>query len=349
MEEYKGVSKTCPRGQPLAASFGTDTSAGLILSLRTSKELRATGTMTTMRFELGDGLSMPGVGLGTFQMSGSACESAVKLALGAGYKHIDTAEGYRNEAEVGKGIHASGVDRASVYVTTKSWPGNPAWGMPAKTYEQTIEACKQSASHLGSIDLYLIHAPMAGSKEARIEQWKALVECRRLGLCKSIGVCNYGVSHLEEIAEAKLPMPAANQLELHPMNQYAELLAYMAKHKILPIAYSSLALLSSWREGYTESKGTKSEEETRTGEQAVAAVAGRLGVSPARVLLRYALQKGWPCLPKSTQEARIRENIDLDSFELGVEDMKALDALERGTAFAWDAAPGQHLDLTALQ
>ena len=304
--------------------------------------------MASMRFELGDGNTMPGVGLGTFQVKGAACEAAVTAALRAGYRHIDTAEGYGNEGDVAKGIEAAGVDRASVFITTKLWPGNPAWGMPAKTYAETIAACKNSVAKLGgsSIDLYLIHAPMAGSEKARVEQWKALVECRRLGLCKSIGVSNYGIAHLSEIAEAGLPMPAANQLELHPMNQSSALVSYMTMHKILPIAYSSLALLSSWREGYTRIKGTKADEDT---ESSVRSVAERRGVSPARLLLRYALQKGWPCLPKTTHEARLRENIDLDSFELSTQDMAALDALESGTPFAWDAPPGQqHLDLTAL-
>jgi len=288
-----------------------------------------------------------GVGLGTFQIAAPNAEAAVTSAIQAGYKHVDTAESYANEAEIGAALR--GVERASVFVTTKLWPGNPQWGMPAKTYDQALAACKASLSRLSveSVDLYLIHAPMAGGAEARLAQWRALVECQAQGLCKSIGVSNYGVAHLQEIAAAGLPMPAANQLELHPLTQKPQLLAYMAAHKILPIAYSSLAPLANWRNGYEAIKGTKTEDEHLIA-AAVEAVATRLGVSAARVLLRYALQRGWACLPKSVSEARIKENLDLDSFELSAADMAALNALEANANLTWDAPPGQHFDLTTL-
>ena len=265
-----------------------------------------------------------------------------------GYRHIDTAEGYRNETEIGKTLKAT--SGSLPFITTKLWPGNPQWGMPAKTKEQVVEACRTSVSSLGvdAVDLYLIHAPMAGGREARLAQWQALIECQKFGLCKSIGVSNYGVAHLQEIMDASLPLPAANQLELHPMTQKAELLAFMKEHAILPIAYSSLAPLSGWRADYSAIKGTKTEQEQVHASSVIATVAARLGVSQARVLLRYALQKGWPCLPKSTKEGRLKENIDLDSFELSDEDLKELDALECDANLTWDAPPGQHFDLTSL-
>lgn len=304
--------------------------------------------MASFSFTLGDGRKIPGVGAGTFQIDASDAEAAVATALKVGYRHIDTAEGYNNEAEIGKALHAV-VDRASIFVTTKLWSGNPGWGIPAKTYEQTIEACQQSLAKLAidAIDLYLIHAPMAGSTEARIAQWKAVLECQRQGLCRSVGVSNYGIGHIKEIEDAGLALPSCNQLELHPFTQKRELLAYMVERKILPIAYSSLAPLSNWRQGYTSLGGTKTEEEKKEA-PAIADIARRLGVSQARVLLRYPLQRGWPILPKSTKEARLKENLDLGSFELSDADMKALDALETGTDFAWDAPPGQHFDLTTM-
>ena len=149
-----------------------------------------------------------------------------------------------------------------------------------------------------------------------------------------------------EIAAAGLPMPAANQLELHPLTQKPELLVYMKEHKILPIAYSSLAPLSNWREGYQAIKGTKTDEEKKV--TTVEVIAKRLGVSPARVLLRYALQRGWACIPKTTKEERLKENLDLEAFELSEADVKALDALEANANVTWDAPPGQHFDLTTL-
>jgi 2,5-diketo-D-gluconate reductase A len=173
--------------------------------------------MASFTFVLGDGRTIPGIGLGTFQIPASDAGAAVAAALKVGYKHVDTADSYRNEEEIGKAL--KGVDRAGVFVTTKLWPGNPQWGMPAKTYDETIAACKQSCQQLAidSIDLYLIHAPMAGSAEARVAQWKALVECQAQGLCKSIGVSNYGIAHLKEIAAAGLPMPAGIPQSMSPL------------------------------------------------------------------------------------------------------------------------------------
>ena len=159
---------------------------------------------------------------------------------------------------------------------------------------------------------------------------------------------NVGFMEAVEIlaGEAGLPMPAANQLELHPLTQKPELLAFMKAHQILPIAYSSLAPLSNWREGYQAIKGTKTDEEKKV--TTVEVIAKRLGVSPARVLLRYALQRGWACIPKTTKEERLKENLDLEAFELSEADVKALDALEANANVTWDAPPGQHFDLTTL-
>ena len=289
---------------------------------------------------------MPGVGLGVFMMQGADCVRAVSAALVEGYRHIDTAQSYDNEAAVAEGLRASGVPRASVYITTKLWPGNPAWGMPLKSQEEAVAACKASAANLGvdAIDLLLVHAPFGGA-DGRLSMWKALVQCQEQGLARSIGVCNYGIAHLEEIAAAGLPAPAVNQIELHPMTQKAELLAYMAEKHIQPVAYSSLALLPSWRQNYPAIKGTITNGE-RDKAAPVAALATQLDVSPARVLLRYALQKGWAVLPKSTREARIKDNFDLDTFSLSDDQMRQLDGLEAGANFAWDAPPGQHSDLT---
>ena len=196
-----------------------------------------------LTFELADGERIPAIGFGTFEIKEEDAEGAVLLALQTGYRHIDTAEGYGNESGVGRAIAKVGRDR--LFITTKLWPGNPAWGQPSKDQDATVAACKASIARLGvqQVDLYLTHGPFGG-KEARLAQYRGLVECQRLGLTKSIGVSNFSVAHLQELADAGLPVPAANQVELHPQLQRAELLDYMRSRKIAAIAYSSLAPLS---------------------------------------------------------------------------------------------------------
>ena len=166
-----------------------------------------------------------------------------------------------------------------------------------------------------------------------------MIKCQQLGLVTSIGVSNYGIAHLQEIIDAGLPLPAANQLELHPYCQKRDILAFMAERGILPIAYSSLAPLSNWREDGRSAK----RREARTELSPVTAIAARVGVSEPQLLLRYALQNGWCVLPKSVHAGRIAQNIDLFGFEIGAEDMAALDALDRDEALAF-GSPEQPFD-----
>lgn len=287
------------------------------------------------RFKLGDGRTIPCVGFGTYQIQQEVCAPIVSGALGLGYPHIDTAEIYGNEAACGEALAASGIPRENVFLTTKLWPG---WGSPdqSKNRESTVASCRESLRKLGveQVDLYLIHAPLGGGKEGRLAQYEGLVECQRLGLCASIGVSNFGIAHLTEIEDAGLPPPAANQLELHPYCQKRELLAYMARKQILPIAYSSLAPLSNWREGQQSGKSDAS----RAVPSPIIAIAARQegrGKSEAACLLRYALQKGWPILPKSMSQTRAEANLDLFSFELSAEDMAEMDAMDRDETMAW--------------
>jgi 2,5-diketo-D-gluconate reductase A len=326
------------RGQVVAAGLAAAGAAAVVIYY--ARRLRRSLPLT---LTLRDGRTMPAIGFGTFQIPASETENVVATALAVGYRHIDTAEFYANEKEVGMAIAASGVSRGDIFITTKLDPGNAAWGQTVKTYEATIAACETSVRNLGSgaIDLYLIHTPLSG-KQARLDQWRALVECQRRGLCVSVGVSNFETHHLEEMEAAGLPTPAANQIELHPLCQKASLLSFMAERSILPIAYSSLAPLSSWRDGYTALGGSKSGEATAT-PLTIPAMATRLGVSEARLLLRYALQRGWAVLPKSVKEERMRDNFDLRSFEIGAADMATLDALENGMAFAF-GAPGAAFD-----
>lgn len=298
--------------------------------------------MADISFTLGDGRKMPAVGFGTFMISPDVTKEAVSTALKTGYRHIDTAEFYFNEKGVGEAIRDSGLARDDIFITTKVWPGDT----PPKKYDDVVRTCKDSIENLGvqSVDLYLIHAAFAGSKDARVEQWRAVVECQKMGLCKSIGVSNWDICHLQELEEAGLPTPAANQLELHPHTQKRDLLEYMKAKHIHPIAYSSMAPLSTWRANYDRFGGSKTEEDRGTTTPA-SVIAERLGVPEACVLLKYGIQKGWSILPKSTQEARIRANFDLFSFELTELDMAELDGMECGRSYAF-GAPGEPVDPT---
>jgi len=193
-----------------------------------------------------NGIDMPLVGFGTYQLSIDQAEFCVKEALKAGFRHIDSAEGYNNEDGTGKGIKAAGVSRDDIFVTTKLFPGYKQWGAPEKTYEQTIETLKNQLKQLqlDYVDLYLIHAPLS---ELRLEQWNAFVELKKSGLTKHIGVANYNEERIKEILDAGLAKPEANQVEFHPICAQIDLTKYMKENAIAPIAYSSLAPLSTWR------------------------------------------------------------------------------------------------------
>ena len=292
-------------------------------------------------FQLTEEIALPAVGFGTYLIDAEDVGDAVGGALGAGYRHIDTAEAYGNEASVGRAIDSflrgGNGSREDVFVTTKLWPGNADWDMPEKDYEATIDSLGRSLEHLGLdyVDLYLIHAPF--SRERRIDQWRALVELRDRGLARAIGVSNYDESHLEEIRESGLPMPDADQIELHPWSQKTALIGYLAEHGIQPIAYSSLVPLSTWRtqEGQESAKTAEMAAEGESSDSPFKAMADEYGVSEAQVLLRWAVQSGYAVLPKTSSRDRMLENIDLFSFEIDEADMEQIATMDRGGGVAW--------------
>lgn len=292
---------------------------------------------TERSFGLNTHTAIPAVGFGTYLISNDDAETAICAAIGAGYRHIDTASGYQNEATVGagiqRGLQEAGIGRDDLFVTAKLWPGNPAWGDAPKTAAQTIEECDASLDRLGldHVDLYLIHAPYGG--DLRLEQWCALLDIQQRGKARSVGVSNFNIDHLEEIKAAGLPMPDANQIELHPWSQKPELTGYMAQNGISAIAYSSLVPLSTWRT--EEGQASAKTDQMRVDGTVFAGMAAKYGVSEAQLLLRWGVQNGYAVLPKSLKPDRMRQNIDLFSFTIDPADMALMAAMDRGEGVAW--------------
>ncbi len=257
----------------------------------------------------------PVLGLGVFQSPpGPETRQAVAWALEDGYRLIDTAAMYGNEADVGAAVRASGIPRAETFVTTKLWHSDHGYD-PAK------RAARRSLVTLGLdyIDLYLIHWPRANSPADRLESWRALEELKDEGVCRSIGVSNYAIRHLEELAGHSRTSPSVNQVEFHPFVYDPELLSYCAAHGIQVEAYSPLT------------------RNRRLNDDAIASVARAHGRSPAQVLIRWGLQHGVVEIPKSVHRERIRENARVFDFELSAEEMVRLDSLrDRRRVTQWD-------------
>ncbi|MFK7826351.1 MAG: aldo/keto reductase family protein [Oligoflexales bacterium] len=280
-------------------------------------------------------IGMPLVGFGTYQLSSEQAEFCVKEAIKSGYRHIDSAEGYNNEDGTGKGIRSAGVNRDEIFVTTKLFPGYQKWGAPDKDYGSTIESLKNQLKQLqlDFVDLYLIHAPLS---ELRLEQWNGLRELKKLGLTKHIGVSNYSEESLNEIINADLGIPEANQVEFHPICNRIELTSFMNDNGIMPIAYSSLAPLSTWRvedgQGGEVLSEIKKESQSVTNE-----IAKKLEVTEAKLLLRWGVQQGYCVLTKSSKPERIQENLELFNFEIPPADMERMNKLNQNQPIAWAA------------
>ncbi len=290
---------------------------------------------------LSNGVEIPTLGFGTYLIPDAEAASAVHQAIALGYRHIDTAEAYQNEAGVGAGIRralqSEGLSRRDVFVTTKLWPGNAAWGQTPRTTASTIASLEGSLERLGldHVDLYLIHAPF--EREQRLAQWRGLVALHQRRKARAIGVSNFHVRHIQELAAAGLPLPHADQLELHPWSQKPELVAYLEQNGIVPIAYSSLAPLSTWRAapGQDSAKTDEMRSDGRRADSPLKALAARAGGTEAQLLLRWAIQRGYPVLPKSTNPERMRENAAVFSFTLDDRTMAELGRMDRGDGLAW--------------
>jgi diketogulonate reductase-like aldo/keto reductase len=268
-------------------------------------------SVTSTRIKLATGAQIPQVGLGVWQSpQGDATRDAVTAALALGYRHVDTARIYRNEADVGAAIKASSVPRAEVFVTTKLW--NDDHG-----YDPALRALDGSLGRLGLdyVDLYLVHWPVPGKRR---DSWRALERAFADGRARAIGVSNYLVPHLRELlGEAKV-VPHVNQIELTPFLQRRETRALCAEHGIVVEAYSPLT------------RGQRLDDPT------VTAIARTVGRSPAQILLRWGIQHGHVILPKSIHRERIAENAAVFDFTLDARAMAQLDGLEEGLAIGWD-------------
>jgi 2,5-diketo-D-gluconate reductase A len=260
--------------------------------------------------ELNDGRTIPQLGFGVFQIPPEETAEAVGRALEVGYRHVDTAQMYGNEREVGEGIRASGLDRADVFVTSKLSNSHHRPGEAREAFDETL-------SKLGSdyVDLFLIHWPLPMLYDGDyVSTWKTLEAFQADGGARSIGVSNFEAEHLERLAAECEVVPAVNQIELHPYFQNEDVRRYGEAEGIATEAWSPIA------------QGDVLDD------PAIAEIAERLGKSSAQVVLRWHLQRGSIVFPKSTTPARIEENFALFDFELAAEDMSRIDALDRGEA-----------------
>lgn len=267
---------------------------------------------------LNNGVTMPAIGLGVFQSAPEETTGAVRTALQVGYRHIDTAAGYQNEREVGDGIRASGLDRNDVFVETKVWVSD--YG-----HAETLHAFEKSSRKLGldRIDLLILHQPMPQHFDRAVAAYKALEELLSDGRVRAIGISNFMPHHISELLKQVDVVPAVNQIELHPYFTQPEVQAKNAHYGILTQAWSPIG-------GITFYPGWGEERKNVLHDDAVSAIAGRHGKSPAQVLLRWHLQQGRSVIPKSTNPSRITENLDVFDFTLTEQELARLDALNTG-------------------
>ena len=263
---------------------------------------------------LNNGVEIPQLGFGVFQIPEDETTAAVSAALETGYRHIDTAAIYGNEAGVGRALADSGLSRDELFITTKVWNSDQG-------YDATLRAFDTSLAALGldRLDLYLIHWPTP-ARDLYADTWRALERLVEEGRLRAAGVSNFQPAHLQRLLDGSSLVPTINQIELHPGLQQSELRAFHAEHGIATEAWSPLA------------QGAVLDDE------AITSIAGRTGKSPAQVVLRWHLQLGNVVIPKSVTPSRIRENFEVFDFELTDEDMSTIAGADR------DLRTGPHPD-----
>ncbi len=261
--------------------------------------------------KLNNDVRMPILGLGVYQSPpGRVTRNAVNFALRVGYRHVDTARIYGNEADVGEAVRESGVPRGDLLVTTKLWNSDQG-------YDSTLRAFEGSLKRLGLdyLDLYLVHFPVP---DVRKESWSAMETLLKKGRCRAIGVSNFTIRHLEELIEESHVIPSVNQVEFHPFLYQKELLKYCQRKGIQVEAYSPLA------------RGE------RLKHPRIISLATRYSKTPAQLMIRWGIQHGLVVIPKSTREERIRENSQVFDFDISDDDMRSLDSLNEDLRLNWD-------------
>lgn len=255
---------------------------------------------------LNNGVTIPQLGFGVFQVPPESTRDAVLTAFEAGYRHIDTAQMYGNEKGVGDAVAASGLPRDEVFVTTKLNNNNHA-------PERALASIDRSLEELGleHVDLFLVHWPLATVSDV-VETWRAMEEIYRSGKARSIGVSNFQPHHLRRVLDATSVAPAVNQVEVHPYLRQDEVRAFDSDHGIATEAWSPIA------------QGLVLDDPV------IERVAAGVGRTPAQVVLRWHVQRGDIVFPKSVTPERVRENFALFDFELSEVDMASIDALDRG-------------------
>ena len=259
-------------------------------------------TYPTITFH--DGKSIPQIGLGVWQTPNDVAVNAVRAALEAGYRHIDTAMIYDNESGVGEGIRRSGVKRTDIFVTTKLWNSDQG-------FDSTLKACEQSLKRLGLdyIDLYLIHWP-APQRGRYLDSWRALIRLQEEGRVRSIGVSNFAVEHLDRIIKETGIVPVLNQIELHPRFQQRTMREVHQKHGMATESWSPLG------------------QGKLLADPVIGAIAAKHGRTAAQVIIRWHLDNGLIVIPKSVTPSRIVENFDVFGFKLDADDLARIGTLD---------------------
>ena len=269
-------------------------------------------------FTLSNGVEMPGIGFGTWKAKdGSDAYDSIIEALKAGYRHIDTAAMYRNEASVGKAVKECGLKREDIFVTSKVWNKNRGYEKTLAAFEKTL-----ATMELDYLDLYLIHWPAIPLQfedwdEINLGTWKALIELYKAGKIKAIGVANFYPKHLESLMKTEVP-PMVNQIEYHPGYTQDDVVKYCQDNGIVVQGWSPLG------------------NGAVLGSEFLAEIAAKYNKSVAQICIRYAVQNGIVPLPKSVTPSRIAANLDVYDFEISEEDMKAIAAMPETGFSGWN-------------
>jgi 2,5-diketo-D-gluconate reductase A len=272
----------------------------------TQRNVKEKHTMTEVpTITLNNGVVIPQLGFGVFQITPDDTKQATLDALEVGYRHIDTAEMYGNEKQVGEAVAASGLDRSEIFVTSKLNNGFHARDAALAAFDGTLEALG-----FDYLDLFLIHWPLPTISDF-VETWKAMQEIYESGRVKAIGVSNFQAAHLQRLFDQTSIVPAVNQIEVHPYLAQDTLRAFDAAHGIATEAWSPIA------------------QGKVLGDEVIVSIAEKVGKTPAQVTLRWHIQRGDIVFPKSVTRSRVEENFAIFDFELADDDIKSITELDR--------------------